>query len=124
LGQKSLRRKELRQKEFSRFLAISAPRKRANFGSPKPLFWRQANWPLLLEMKLSFYFAKNCIAVILEFMFPNSDCRPAHCAERTHNSRISLSVSFNFCRPKLSVSRWNTPTASTAMPKTSVQENG
>jgi hypothetical protein len=47
LGPKSLGDKELRQKEFSRFLAISAQRKRAKFRTPKPLFWRDADLPRL-----------------------------------------------------------------------------
>jgi hypothetical protein len=50
LGQKSLRDKELRQKDFSRFLAISAQRKKAKFGSPKPLFWQEADSPRLSVM--------------------------------------------------------------------------
>jgi hypothetical protein len=36
---------DLRQKDFSRFLAISAQRKMAKIGTPKPLFWQSATSP-------------------------------------------------------------------------------
>jgi hypothetical protein len=66
LGQKSLRRNELRQKDFSRFLAISAQRKRAKFETPKPLFWREAN-SLRLSVTLSSLLSRFLLFAFLFF---------------------------------------------------------